>query len=160
MTLSAKPKNPIFGLGQAFNGGVIGDATIEFIGSGLVGTAYGLPGFSATLVGTGLYSLGIPKTAIRGLRLYPNVMGPEGKGPTGALIGPQGSGVLGAPPGFNAHVSHVGGQSGTAYLNTTSLVVNASGPAAAMGPTGLRPMFPPTGSVVNLLVLGSPIARY
>ena len=34
MTLSSKPKNPIFGLGQAYNGGVIGDATIEFRGSG------------------------------------------------------------------------------------------------------------------------------
>jgi hypothetical protein len=157
MSLSAKPKNPIFGLGQAYNGGVIGDATIEIRGSGLVATCYGLPGLSATLVSTGLYDIRYPH-AKGGVRFWPEALAPEGKGPTGALIGPQGSGVQGNPPGFSVFMSQVGGGvSGSAYLNIVSPVVNASG---VVGPTGPRGIFPPTGSIVNLLVIGSPISRY
>lgn len=157
MTLSAKPKFPIFGVGQAYNGGVVADATIEFRGSGLVGTAYGLPGFSATLVGTGLVEMRYPPVAVRGMRIWAQPMAGEAKGPTGALIGPQGSGFVSSPPGFDANVSHVGGQSGSALLHITSPAINASGP---IGPTGGRPMYAPSGSVVNLLFLGSPITRY
>lgn len=156
MTLSAKPKFPIFGLGQTFNGGVLGDATIEIRGSGLVATCYGLPGLTATLVSTGLYDLRYP-AAKGGVRMYPQALAPEGKGPTGALIGPQGSGVQGNPPGFDVFMSQVGGPTGSAYLNTVAPVINASG---VVGPTGPRGVFPPTGSIINVLVVGSPIARY
>jgi hypothetical protein len=157
MGLGEYPKFVVKAHGPAFNQGVIGDATIEFVGSGLVGTAYGFPGLSATLVGTGLYDIRFPTVANRGIRMYPHAMAGEPKGATGAFIGPQGSGTQGVVPGFNVHMSHLGGQSGSAYLNTTSQIINASG---AVGPTGLRPAFPPTGSVVNLLIVGSPISRY
>ncbi|HEX6275788.1 MAG TPA: hypothetical protein VFZ53_22255 [Polyangiaceae bacterium] len=156
MTLSAKPKFPIFGLGQSFNGGVLGDATIEIRGSGLVATCYGLPGLTATLVATGLYDVRYPP-ARGGARFWPQPQAPEGKGPTGALIGPQGSGVRGNPPGFEVFMSQVGGPTGSAYLNTVSPLVNPSG---AVGPTGAQYVFPPTGSLINLLVTASPIARY
>ena len=156
MSLSAKPKFPISGLGAAFNQGVIGDATIEFRGSGLVATCYGLPGFSATLIGTGLYALQFP-VARGGVRLYPETMASEPRGPTGALLGPQGSGGGGLLPGFDAKVSHVSGVTGTALLHTLSQTQNPSG---AVGGTGAVRMFPPTGSVVNLMLLGSPITRY
>jgi hypothetical protein len=151
-------KFPFMGFGQSYNRAVIADATIEFVGSGLVGTAYGFPGFSATLVGTGLYDCRFPSTAALGARIFPHAMGPEAKGPTGARLGPQGSGAqIGAAPGFAAHMSHVGGQSGFAFLNVVSPFVSPSG---AVGPTGARYMFPPTGSSVNLQFLASPITRY
>ena len=159
MTLSSKPKNPIFGLGKAFNQGLIGDFTLEVRGSGLVATLYGMPGVSATLVATGLYDIRFPFVAERGMRMYPHVMAAEPKGPTGAFIGPQGSGFVGVVPNVNAHVSHVGGQSGGALLNITNPFQGASS-AAGGNMTGFRPVNPPTGTTVNVLVLGSPISRY
>ena len=155
--LGETPKFPLRGHGDAWNQGVVADATIEFGASGLVGTAYGFPGLSATLVGTGLYDIRYPTVAQRGMRIYPMPVGPEPKGPTGALIGPQGSGFVLTTPGFEARLSHVGGQSGSALLNITSPLFNPSG---AVGPTGSRPVFPPTGASVNLLFLGAPIRRY
>lgn len=157
MGLGDTPKFPVRAHGDAWNQGIIADATIEIRGSGLVATAYGFPGLSATLVATGLYDIRYPQAAALGVRIYPHAMGPEGKGPTGALIGPQGSGFQGALPGFNVHMSHVSGPSGSALLNTTSPLVNPSG---AVGPTGTTPIRPPTGSIVNLQFLVSPIRRY
>lgn len=159
MSLSAKPKNPIFGVGKAFNQGVIGDFTLELRGSGMVATLYGMPGVSATLVGTGLYDIRFPFVAPLGMRMYPHAVAAEGRGPTGALVGPQGSGLVGVVPNFNVHMSHVGGQSGGALLNITSPFQGASS-AAGGNMTGFRPVNPPTGSSVNVLVLGSPISRY
>ena len=156
MSLSAKPKFPIFGLGAAYTQGVIGDATIEFRGSGLVATCYGLPGLTATLIGTGLYDIRFP-VARGGVRLFPETVANEPKGPTGALLGPAGSGGLGVLPGFDAKVSHVSGVTGSALLHTLSQTQNPSG---AVGGTGAVRMFPPTGTAVNLLLLGSPITRY
>ncbi len=158
MSIGEGSKFPISGFGAAWNRGLIADATIEIRGSGLVATAYGFPGLTATLVGTGLYAIGFPATVAAGMRIYPHAMGPEPKGPTGAFLGPQGSGgYAGSVPGFNVHMSHVGGQSGTALLSTTSPLVNPSG---AVGPTGTTRIFPPTGSVVNLQFLASPVTRY
>ena len=157
MGIGESPKFPIRGQGQAWNQGVLADATIEFAGSGLVATAYGFPGLSATLVGTGLYDIRYPNAAPRGVRIYPHAMGPEPKGPTGAFLGPQSSGTSGATPGFNVNMSHIGSQSGSALLNVTSPLVNPSG---SVGPTGSRLMYPPTGSIVQLQFLVSPISRY
>lgn len=155
--LGETPKFPVRGHGDAWNQGVVADATIEFRGSGLVGTAYGFPGLTATMVGTGLVDIRYPVVAERGMRIYPHAMGTETRGPTGALIGPAGSGGLGATPGFNVNMSHVSGQSGSALLNITSPLFNPSG---AAGPTGARAVYAPTGAIVNLQFLGAPIRRY
>ena len=158
MGLGETPKFPVRAHGEAWNQGILADATLEFRGSGLVGTAYGFPGLSATLVATGVVDIRYPVVSERGMRIYPHVLGTEGKGPTGALLGPLGSGgFAGAQPGFSAHMSHVGGQSGSALLNITT---NAPTPTAVGAATGLRPINPPTGAIVNLQFLASPIRRY
>jgi hypothetical protein len=158
MTMSARPKFPVRGVGQGWNDGLIADATIELRSSGLVGTAYGFPGISATLIGTGVYDIRYPVAAERGVRIYPHAMPPELKGPTGALLPPAGSGGV---PDFGVHMSHVGAQSGWARLNTTSNKLTASGAIAGV-PSGSpsQPINPPTGAVINLQFLVSPITRY
>src|SRR5688572_8609041 len=120
MGIGETPKFPVRAHGDAWNQGVLADATIEFAGSGLVGTAYGFPGLSATLVGTGVYDIRFPQAAERGVRIFPNAIAGESKGPTGALIGPAGSGGVVVTPNFGAHVSHVSGPSGSARLYTTA----------------------------------------
>lgn len=157
MGLGETPKFPVRGHGDAWNQGVIADATVEFRGSGLVATAYGFPGLSATYVATGIVDLRFPQVANLGMRILPNALGPETRGPTGALIGPQGSGFGVTTPGFGVHMSHVNGPSGSALLNITSPLINPSG---AVGPTGARGMPAPTGAQVNLLFLAAPIRRY
>lgn len=159
MGLGENPKFPVRGFGEAWNQGVVADATIEFRGSGMVATAYGFPGLTATLVGTGLIDVRLPQAAERGYRIYPHPMAGEPKGPTGAFLGLAGSGGVGVVPNFNAHMSHVGGQSGSALLNITSPFQGASSAAGGFA-SGFRPINAPTGAVVNLLVLGSPIRRY
>lgn len=157
--ISESGKFNIFGHGEAYNRGVLGDATLEFRGSGLVGTAYGFPGLTATLVGTGIVDIRLPLAAERGYRIYPHAMGPEPKGPTGAFLGPAGSGGVGAVPNFNVNMSHVSGQSGSSLLNITSPFQGASSAAGGFA-SGFRPVNAPTGAVVNLLILGSPVRRY
>lgn len=151
MTLSAKPKFPIFGAGQAFNGGVLGAATIELGSSGLVGTAYGMPGFSATRIATGLYDMRFPQTAIRGAVFLTQPRVQTYPGPTGAVVN------SGAPVDFAASVSKVGGESGIAYLNTYRSNTVQTGAS----PTYFSSLVnPPTGAAVDVFLIGSPIARY
>jgi hypothetical protein len=161
--MGEQPKFPPKGLGPSWNQGIIGDATLEFGGSGMVATAYGYPGLSATLIGTGVYDIRVPNVVARGLRIYPQAQAGEQKGPTGAQIGPLASGAAVTTPGFNVHMSHVGGPTGSALLNTTSPIANPSGVVgvgAGVGTGGSRAIFPPTGAIVNMLILGSPITRY
>ena len=150
--MSENPKFPVRGVGQGWNDGLIADATIELRSSGLVGTAYGFPGISATLIGTGLYDIRFPVAAERGVRIYPEAVPGAVSGtavpptvPTGAL------------PQFGVNMHRVSGQSGSAYLSTTTVSPTPSAVGAA---TGLRHINAPTNSVINLQFLVSPITRY
>ncbi len=148
--ISGTPKFPIHGLAQASNQGVLGDFTIEFVSSGLVGTCYGIPGVSATLVGSGLYDIRYPNTALRGARFYPHALPASPSGPVASAAGAE----------FQVNMAHVGGQSGMARLLTTTPAPLPSLLSQGIGTLISRPFMPPTGSSINVLVLGSPIARY
>ncbi len=143
MGLGENPKFPVKGHGPAYNQSVIGDFTLRIGGSGLVATVFGFPGLSATRVGTGVYDLRYPQTVPRGVRFF--LQPEEVVSPTGAAVFNSGSG---SPVSFTANVSHVGGESGVAYLNTSRSF-----------PT-LTAVNPPTGAIINGLVIGSPITRY
>lgn len=151
--------NPKFApkaIGQAWQQGLIADATIEFVSSGLVGTAYGFPGVSATLVGTGLYDVRVGgDLAERGLRVYPHARPASPSGPVASSTLPQ----------FGVNIAHAGGVSGMFRMQTWTTTPAPSGSIAGAGAsTGLgvmqRPAPPPTGAAVDLLILGSPITRY
>lgn len=158
MGMAEQPKFPVRGVAQAWNQGLIADATIEFKSSGMVGTAYGFPGFSATLVGTGLIDIRYPVAVERGVRIYPHAMPATPRGPTGAQLPANGSGGV---VQFDMNMSHVGGQSGSALLNTTTSRQVASGfPGTTPSGAVIQPVNPPTGSIINLQFLVSPIGRY
>lgn len=148
------PKFGVKGIGQAWQQGVVADATIEFVSSGLVGTAYGFPGIKATLIGTGLYDVRIGgDLAERGLRVYPNARPASPSGPVASS----------APAQFGVNVAHAGGVSGMFRLQTWTTAGVASGSNnGVFSGVGVmqRPINPPTGAAVDLLILGAPITRY
>lgn len=147
-------KYPVRGFGDAYNQAIVTDATIRFVSSGLVGTAFGFPGLTATLIGTGLVDIRYPTTAIHGARFYPHVVPPV----------PSGTATPGAVPSntvaqFRANMANVSGQSGSAQLQLTTPFQGASSAAGGFA-SGFTPANAPTGATVNLLMIGSPIRRY
>lgn len=155
MTLSAKPKFPIFGLGQAYNGGIIADATIELRSSGLVGTAYGFPGISATLIGTGLYDVRFAGAAARGIRVFPEAVAPN---PSGTAVPP--TVPTNTLPQFGVSVANLSGPSGSMHVQTWTQSPQASGVTGNFGSGMHRPINAGTGASINLQFLISPISRY
>ncbi len=156
MSQGHSPKFPLKGFGnQAWGQGGIADATIRLGSSGMVATCFGMQGFSATLVGTGFYELRFPPTPRFGTRIYPHAMPPESFGPTGVLLAPTGPG---AQARFQANVTHVGSESGYAFLSTTT---NSPTPSAVGAQTGLSNINPPTGSIIQLqFLVGPAIGRF
>ena len=155
MGLAETPKFPIRMVGPRGNQTVQGLATLQFAGSGLVGTMFGIPGMSATRIATGVYDLRFP--TVRSAVIMPAI---EDQSPSGvnmgnlfdARAGFPNTTASGAGPGLG------GGVSGMARLYTTRSFVTPSGGAA---PTAFSsPINPPTGSVVNMLLIGSPITAY
>ncbi len=156
MSQGHSPKFPIKGFGnQAWGQGGIADATIRLGSSGMVATCFGMQGFSATLVATGFYELRFPPTPRYGTRIYPQAQPPESFGATGVLLPPQWSGAL---PNFDARVTHVGSESGYAFLSTST---SSPTPSAVGAATGLRSINPPTGSIIQLqFLVGPAIGRF
>ena len=147
-------KFPLRGFSEAYNQAIVADATIQFVSSGLVGTAFGFPGLTATLIGTGIIDLRYPTTAIHGARFYPHVLPPV----------PSGTAVPGAVPSntvaqFRANMANVSGQSGSAQVQLTTAFQGASSAAGGFA-SGYTPVNAPTGARINLLMIGSPIRRY
>ncbi len=157
MSQGHSPKFPIKGFGnQARGQGGIADATLRLGGSGLVATCFGMQGFSATLVATGYYELRFPPTPRFGTRIYPTVMPEERVGPTGVLLPPSGGAY--SHPKIDAKVTHIGSESGYAFLSTVN---NPAVPSALGGVTGMVNVNPPTGAIVQLqFLVGPAIGRF
>jgi hypothetical protein len=115
-----------------------------------------MQGFSATLIATGFYELRFPATPRFGTRIYPTVRQADTFGPTGVLLAP--SGVTHNQPKFDAKIAHIGSESGYAHLSTLNVPLV---PSALGGVTGMVPVNPPTGAVVELqFLVGPAIGRF
>jgi hypothetical protein len=130
---------------EALNPSVrLGAATIRFTGAtGLVGTAFGIPGITATRMATGHYRVAFPRSPARSMKFQATPVSPTGyQGPTGV--------------GFNVQLANRSAPSGTIDIFTTR--GHPSG--AAINLTSGIPMNPPDLSEVDLLVFTTPITRY
>ena len=114
--------------------------------SGLVGTAFGIPGVGATRIATGQYRVTIPRapqtpSPAHVQRYFAQAVAPTGfQAPTGV--------------GFNAQIAHRAPASGTFDLFTTK----AS--PTGLGNVGQIPVNPPHNSEIDVWIFTTPITRY
>lgn len=121
---------------------LVGMETIFFEGlTGLIGTAYGIPGVTATRVATGAYRMNFPSS-------------PQASGAMGVVLIPS----LNAPTGnfFGVNVTDVHSVTGVAHLNFTTAEMQVSG-----APTNIRrPVNPASGTRLHVLFYVSPITPF
>ena len=114
--------------------------------SGLVGTAFGIPGVGATRIATGQYRVTIPRAPFTPSpahvqRIWTQAVSPTGfQSPTGV--------------GFNVQVGHKSPGSGTFDLWTTK----AS--PTGLGNVGQIPVNPPHNSEIDVWIFTTPIQKY
>lgn len=117
----------------------VGMDTVFFEGTtGLVGTAYGIPGVGATRIATGAYEIFFPPT--REVRIIPGLQAPSGQQ-------------------YNVNISDVFPFSGKAKMQ-----ISRTGGAGSSGnfvpSLSVVPHNPVSGTMVNLLFFVSPITPY
>lgn len=136
-------EGPIKGVGPAAQDGFIGLHQVYFQGAtGLIGSAFGIPGITITRTGTGAYNLSYPK------------VGSQGR--CAILAGIE------APTGFSYDVtvqSPNNANSGTAKINITRQVQFIGSGAVPISGT-VQAINPVSGTVLNLLFFGSPNKRF
>jgi hypothetical protein len=140
---AAIEEGPIKGVGPAAQDGFIGLHQVYFQGAtGLVGSAFGVPGVTVTRTGTGAYSVSYPKVS---------------KGGRCAII----PGIE-APTGFQYDVSIQTPNvpnSGTFKFNITKQTQFLGSGAVPISGTNQQ-VNPVSGTVLNLLFFGSPNVRF
>lgn len=114
--------------------------------SGLVGTAFGIPGIGATRIATGQYRVTIPRAPFTPSPAHVQRFWTQSVNPTG-FQGPTGV-------GFNTKVTNRSPASGTFDLWTTR-----------SSPTGLAnigelPVNPPHNSEIDVWIFTTPITKY
>ena len=132
------PQYPLNSVGAKGAHGFIGTERIFFTGAtGLVGTAYGIPGVTATRVSTGLYKINHPPAKMA--NIFPSVNAPTG-------------------PMYMANIDAAtsNAYSGVAYLHigrqqTTKWITTGSMPS-----TYVQPYNPVSGTMIDLLFVVSP----
>lgn len=130
-TVGPKGQHAFCGVGKVFFTGT----------TGLVGTAYGIPGLTATRLSTGAYKVQFP--ASKSVDIIPGVQAPTGVH-------------------YDVQVGNVQPYSGTAELHISQRfnTINSQSTGTSQ-PTGLlRPQNPASGTCVNLLFFVAPITPY
>ena len=130
------PQFPLNAVGPKGQHAFIGVENLFFTGStGLVGTMYGIPGVTATRVGTGVYRLAYP--VARGVDIIAGIRAPSGMA-------------------YQVNVNQLNPSSGTAEI-----VVSKGGPV----PTGVasgfvQPINPVAGAQASLLFFVAPVTPF
>lgn len=116
----------------------VGMGHVSFKGStGLVGTAFGVPGLVCSRVATGSYYLRFDRN-LKDVTIIPGIQAPTGSH-------------------YNINVSEVNGYSGHANMQITRYVSVPSGMTVAT--TKLQPCNPVSGTMANLLFFMSPVGK-
>lgn len=137
--------------------------------SGLVGTAYGFPGFSATLVTftgstlTGVYNIKFPP--VHDVEIEPSITRLALSLPTGLYpltpTGATGSNVQATGyhslQDYDVRVQNIGAVSGTAQLVTSRRILVGSGAYPSLTSVGAHL---PSGAIINLKFTGHPVTKF
>lgn len=116
----------------------IGMGHVAFYGTtGLVGTAFGVPGLVCSRVATGSYYLQFDKNT-KDVTILPGIQAPTGSH-------------------YNINVSEVNGYSGQANMQITRYVSVPSGMTVAT--TKLQPCNPTSGTIANLMFFMRPLGK-
>lgn len=127
--------HPLRAVGPDRQHAFIGMGHVLFKGStGLVGTAFGVPGLVCSRIATGSYYLQFNKN-VKDVTILPGIQAPTGSH-------------------YNINVSEVNGYSGQANMQITKHVSVPSGMTVAT--TKLQPCNPVSGTMANLLFFMSP----
>lgn len=121
-------------------GAFLGIERVFFTGpTGLIGTAYGVPGITVTRTGTGAYNVTYKKA--HEVNILPGVQ---------------------VPSGFSYGINMVGNNpsSGTAQFNITSPGVSIGSAATAYLTMTTRQANPTSGTIADLWIYVAPITRY
>lgn len=129
-------QNPLNVVGPKGAHAFIGTDTVFFTGAtGLVGTAYGIPGVTCTRVSTGLYQVDYPPC--KGANIWAQVRAPTGHS-------------------YTANITALNAVSGTAYLHLTRQVAGKLITTGSMPTTYNQPHNPVSGTMVDLMFMFSP----
>lgn len=141
--LANERRYPLQGLAAPY--AMVDAGTIRFVGSGLVGTAFGIPGMGATRIATGQYRVTIPRAHGRPSPAHVQKYTTQFVSPTG-FQGPTGVGL-------NTQITHRSPASGTFDLWTV-------GTPTGFGVMGGLPANPPALSEVDVWVFTTPLTKY
>jgi hypothetical protein len=140
--MAVKAQFPIRGIGNAMQDAFVGLEQVYFTGAtGLIGTAYGMPGITVTRTSTGMYSISYPPVSPQGrCAIIPGIECPSGQA-------------------YDAMIVQNFPNSGTAQLNLTQpMQFIGSGAVPVSGTT--RPVNPASGTILNLLFVGGAVAKF
>jgi hypothetical protein len=141
--LANERRYPLQGLAAPY--GMLDVGTVRFVGSGLVGTAFGIPGMGATRIGTGLVRVTIPRAHSRPSPAHVQKFNAQYVNPTG-FQGPTGLGMA-------VQVVNRAPASGTFDLFTV-------GVSTGFGGTPGIPTNPPAQSEIDVWVFTTPLTKY